>query len=309
MKHRRFQLFILKNTISITIPAICVFLLLIFMISRYPVFDQVRCNEITDAENVSVRLDNLYKNDTRNVEYVARDLYYTGFDYHVNDKLKGAYYYSIQDNELLLYLINTKQPKIYIEEQKIKGRIIKDSISTEYIMGQLANANQMDMEMIKQYAGTYIISEPDYPHAFVTMIYLIFFLPIVLCILVFIYTLLIWVQPVLHSQARQLVVYGDPNVVMAELNKELAYHLLYHKNNIYVTDAYMIVTHLTKTEVIKLDDVKYLSKNLVEGTGLHKNKEIYRLTMSNPDKLFSEIDFSSEKLIDEVVFYICGEKT
>ena len=31
--------------------------------------------------------------------------------------------------------------------------------------------------------------------------------------------------------------------------------------------------------------------------------------MSNPDKLFYEIDFTSEKVIDEVVFYIYGEKT
>lgn len=309
MKRRRFQLFIFKNTIAITIPAICVFLLLIFMISRYPVFDQVRCNKIGDIDNVSVRLENLYQSGTRNVEYTAHDLYYTGFDYHVNDKLKGAYYYSIRDNELLIYLIKTKNPKIYIEQQEIKGRIVVDSVSTDYIMGQLASANHMDAEMIKQYAGTYIISEPDYPHAFVTMIYLIFFLPVILCILVFLYTLLIWMQPVLHSQARQLVVYGDPNVIMAEINKELAYHLLYHKNNIYVTDAYMIISHLTKTEVVRLDDVKYLSKNLVEGTGLHKNKNIYRLTMSNPDKLFCEIDFSSEKVIDEVVFYIYGEKT
>ena len=309
MKHKRFQLFILRNTASITIPAICVFLLLIFMIARYPVFDQIRCNKIEDVQNLSVRLDNLYKNGTRNIEYTASDLYYTGFDYHVNYKRKGSYYYTIQDNQLLIYLIKTKQPKIYIEKQEIKGRIIKDSVSAEYIIGQLATTNHMDAEMIRQSACVYIVSEPDYPYAFVTMIYLIFFLPIVLCILIFLYTLLVWVQPALHSQVRQLVVYGNPHSVIAEINKELAYHLLYHKNNIYITDSYMIITHLTKTEVIRLDDVKYLSKNIVEGTGFHKNKQIYRLTMSNPDKLFYEIDFTSEKVIDEVVFYIYGEKT
>lgn len=309
MRHKRFQLFIFKNTIAITIPAIGVFLLLIFMLARYPVFEQIRCNKIEDVEKLSTRLDNLYKNDMRNVEYTAHDLYYTGFDYFVNDNKKGSYYYSLMDNELVIYLIKTKQPKIYIEEQRLKGHIIKDSVSAEYIMGQLATVNHMDTSMIKNYASVYVISEPDYPHAFITMIYAIFFIPIVLCILIFLYTILVWIQPVLHSQVRQLVVYGDPSAVMEELNKELCYHMLYHKSNIYITDSFMIIAHLTKTEVVRLDDVKYLSKNLIEGVGLRNKKQIYRLTMSNPDKLFCEIDFTSERVIDEVVRYIYGANT
>lgn len=309
MKNKRFHMFVIKNTIAITLPAIGVFLVLIFMFMKYPVFDRVRTNKMGNIEHVGDRLATLYASDTRNVEYTAHDLYYTGFQYHVDDKMKGAYYYSIQGDELLLYLVETKDPKIHIDKLTVKGRIVKDASSTEYIMSQLAAQSGMDVQLLKQYACVYIISEPDYPRAFITMLYVIFFLPVVLCILIFSYTLLVWVQPALHSQVRQLAVYGDPAVMIKEINAELAYHLLFHYNNIYITDNYMIISHITKTEVIKLDYVKYLSKNLVEKKRLfHKDGFVYRLTMSNPDKLFCEVDFTSEELIDQVVFYIRGEK-
>ena len=34
--------------------------------------------------------------------------------------------------------------------------------------------------------------------------------------------------------------------------------------------------------------------------------EVYRLTMSDPDTIFYEVDFVSEELIDDVVGYIRG---
>ena len=67
----------------------------------------------------------------------------------------------------------------------------------------------------------------------------------------------------------------------------------------------MIVSYLTKTDVIKLDLVKYMSKNIVEpDRGLYRGKEIYRLTFSNPEKLFYEVDFSNEELVDTVIEHI-----
>ena len=69
----------------------------------------------------------------------------------------------------------------------------------------------------------------------------------------------------------------------------------------------MIVSYLTKTDVIRLDNIKYMSKNLVEDEGgMHRKGKVYRLTMSNPDKMFYEVDFTSESLIDDVVRYIRG---
>ena len=64
-----------------------------------------------------------------------------------------------------------------------------------------------------------------------------------------------------------------------------------------------MVGYFVKTDVVKLDKVRYISKNLSEKRSRH-GKEVYCLTLSNPDTLFYEVYFSSERLVDDVIDYI-----
>lgn len=64
----------------------------------------------------------------------------------------------------------------------------------------------------------------------------------------------------------------------------------------------MIVNYLSRTDVIKLDMVKYISKNIIERPkSFGRFYKKFRLTLSNPDTLFYEIDFNSEEVIDTVI--------
>lgn len=307
MRNKKFETILLKNAVAVTVPAIVVFLLLIFMFMHYPVFNQIRCVNIGNIENLAARLEELEIAGTTNVEYTAKNLYYTGFDYYIDGKQTGAYYYSMDQDYMTLFLLKTEHPQIHIDSIKIKGKIVKDVVSTEHIINRLSENSGLDFEWMEEYCSSYVISEPDYPHAYNTMVYVFFCAPIVICVLIFVYTLLVWVNPLLHPQVRQLAVYGDPGAIIEELNLQLRKKLLYKKNNIYITEDYMIVSYLTKTDVIRLDNIKYMSKNLVEDEGgMHRKGKVYRLTMSNPDKMFYEVDFTSESLIDDVVRYIRG---
>lgn len=307
MGKKKFERLLLKNTLAVALPATVVFLVLIFMFIRYPIFDKIKCNDIGNIENVDERLAALYDAETTNVKYIAKNLYYTGFDYYVDNKLKGAYYYSTENDNLIMFLVKTDKPEMYIEQISLKGKIIKDSISTNHIMNQFALENELSPELLKGYCSEYIISEPDYPYAYVALVYVFFASPIIICVIVFIYTLLVWSNPVMHSQSRQLAEYGEPGAIIEELNLQLRNRIIFRKNNIYITEDYMIVNYLTRTDVIKLDYIKYLSKNIIEKYTLPgKSAKLYRLTMSNPEKMFYEVDFTSEELIDDVVDYIRG---
>lgn len=307
MGRKKFERLLLKNTLAVALPATAVFIVLIFMFIRYPIFDKIKCNDIGNIENVDERLAVLYDAETTNVKYIAKNLYYTGFDYYVDNKLKGAYYYSVENERLIMFLVKTDKPQMYIEQTELKGKIIKDSMSTNHIMNQFALKNDLNSELLQDYCSEYIISEPDYPYAYVTLVYVFFASPIIICVLVFIYTLLVWSNPVMHSQSRQLAEYGEPGAIIEELNLQLKNRLVYRKNNIYITEDYMIVNYLTKTDVIKLDYIKYLSKNIIERYNVFgKSTKLYRLTMSNPEKMFYEVDFAGEELIDDVIDYIRG---
>lgn len=308
MKSKRFETILLKNTLAITVPAIAVFLLLVFMFARYPLFDQIQCNSIGNIENVGQRIEELHGAGTTNVKYTAKNLYYTGFDYYVDGEIEGAYYYMMERSCMLLFLIKTQNPQMTIDSITIKGAIVKDAVSAEHILNRLTAEAGMDSAWMRQYCCDYLISEPDYPYSFIFMVYVLFYSPIVICVLIFAYTLLVWLNPLLYPQSRQLVVYGEPGAIIEELNLQLCNRLKFRKNNIYITDDYMIVSYLMKTDVIRLDYIRYLSKNLVEGGHrFRRHGDVYRLTMSNPDKLFYEVDFNSEELIDEVVAQIREE--
>ena len=107
-----------------------------------------------------------------------------------------------------------------------------------------------------------------------------------------------------YPQAKKLRAYGRRSAVIEQLNKELRDKLYFHYHGIYVTDNFLVATYWFHTDVIRLDDVRYLSKNRVEE---RSGRELYRLTLSEPETdLFYEIDFREEELIDACVDAIRG---
>ena len=68
-----------------------------------------------------------------------------------------------------------------------------------------------------------------------------------------------------------------------------------------MTDNFLVATYWFHTDVIRLDDVRYLSKNRVEE---RSGRELYRLTLSEPETdLFYEIDFREEELYGAILYY------
>ena len=301
MNKHKFELLLLKNTCAVALPAIAVLLVLVFMLCNYPVIDSTRCVEIGNIENLNSRMVELYENQTPNVKYIANELRYTGFDYIVDGKIKAAYYYYIDSNGLVLILVNTTEPEDILKNYEVKGKIIKDDIITSHIMNEYANQDNLDVELLRQYCSSYVISEPDYPYLFIFMLYLIICSPIIVCVIILCYTMVIWFNPRFNSQTNQLAAYGEIEAIIEDLNAQMKNALKLKHSNVYVTKDYMIVSYLTKTEVIKLDSISLMSKNIVEKKIFFKTKEVYRLTMSDPGKLFYEVDFGNEEIIDAVV--------
>ncbi len=304
---KKFQRLLLKNTFAVVGPAIAVFLVLSILIHRYPIMDRLKSENITGVADYNGRLQVMYESDLKLVSYDAKNLYYSGYDYYIDGEVKGAYYYSTENGYMNFFIIETDKPEMFIEEYTIEGEIVKDNISVTHIVNKLISSAGIKEEMVDNYYSYYVISELDYPSAYITLVYLLCMSPVIICGLIILYVLMIIVNPATHSQCEQLKNYGKVRAVIKEINYELKKKLLYKRENIYITHNYMIISHLLKTEVIKLDMVKYMSKNIVE-KAISKNRsiEVYRLTISNPGIMFYEVDFMEEDFIDQVVTNIRG---
>ena len=307
MGRKPFQRLLMKNTLAIAIPAIAVFVILTFMFARYPLLDRIQCHSIATMTDADITLGLMYAEKTTNVEYSAENLHYTGFDYYVDGELSGAYYYTKVGGKYLMLLVKTDNPPMKIDEKLVKGRIKKDKLTADHIVTGFALESGMDPALVENMTSDYVISEPEYPYAYVIMIYVFFAMPAFVALIIVIYTLLVCIQPSMNTQARQLREYGDPAEVIAEINSEMRRKLLFRKNNIYVTENYLVVSYLSKTDAIKLDEVQYISKNEVERKKAFRRSPVYRLTLSTPGRIFYEVDFSNESLIDDVIFHIENE--
>ena len=106
MKHKKFEIIMIKNTLAMMLPIMVLLLVLIFVAVRYSLFHAVQCYELTKIEPIEDQIAQLYSDGTTSVRYNAENLYYTGYNYLVENKIKGAYYYCFEDDHMVLSLIH-----------------------------------------------------------------------------------------------------------------------------------------------------------------------------------------------------------
>ena len=252
----------------------------------------------------------LLLNDTGKLGYIAPNSFMKNTsqkafrNYLVENKIKGAYYYCFEDDHMVFLLIKTKQPQNSIDKRTVKGRIVKDEVVTDHIIAGLSKNGEVPMNILDGFYDSYVISEPDFPYVYTGIAYIIVAALSMLYVFVLAYVVRLWMRPYKNPQAKKLRAYGRRSAVIEQLNTELRDKLYFHYHGIYVTDNFLVATYWFHTDVIRLDDVRYLSKNRVEERG---GRELYRLTLSEPETdLFYEIDFREEELIDACVDAIRG---
>ena len=146
----------------------------------------------------------------------------------------------------------------------MKGRIVKDEVVTDHIIAGLSKNGEVPMNILDGFYDSYVISEPDFPYVYTGIAYIIVAALSMLYVFVLAYVVRLWMRPYKNPQAKKLRAYGRRSAVIEQLNTELRDKLYFHYHGIYVTDNFLVATYWFHTDVIRLDDVRYLSKNRVE---------------------------------------------
>lgn len=289
---------------AIALPAILVLIVFIFMLMRYPVWERTKSISLVQSGDLYAQVDRVYRSGNTNVEVETDNLIYAGFNYYVNGEIKGAYYYQLNQDRIMFYIVETNNPEMQLDKIRIRARVIKDNVSTEYILTQLMTDAGFDRGFADDYYSEYVISECDYPKNYITMLYILLAAPIVIGVCIVIYTVIVWLNPVIHGQARQLRNYGDIHSIIEELNLQMLNHMVYKINNIYITEDYLIVSYLVRTDVIKLDQIKELEKTEIEKHTFMKKQKLYKLAFYNKNKTEYEIKLYNEETLNDIIDYI-----
>ncbi len=308
MSKRLFEKMLIKNLLSIMLPCIMILIVLICAVFKIADLNNLECVD-ADSEKEAIKM---FAKGSKNFKLDTEQLKYTGFDSTADGKTVGKYYYKIIDGRMYLYLIDDKLAEKLSDDEIISGSIkfsmVEDNATAAYITGEFAETLGISYGEAEGFCSPYIFSNTDYPMIQIVIIKSLSALLIVLLITSIIITFTGIIHTDINPMASGLKKYGVKKDVIEELNGQLLNHVVYEHENIFVTDDYLIISYISKTDVIKLDYIKYLSKHVeIKKRGLLKPVKIFRLTASDPDRLYYECDFLNEQIIDEVIACIRGE--
>lgn len=282
-----------KNTVAMLIPAVIVFGIVAFIILKYPILYHNTCHTVESLDDMK----SWYEKRCYIVRYNDLELKYTGYDYYENDKRLGAYYYSFIDDECLFVLVKTHNPEPILKNESICGRMMSDSAHLGAMIELFVTDTGLDKESFSSVVYPIMISEIDYPLRKMLLIWVFIITPFVIS-LSFIVMAFTWViRPFTHPSTKKLAEIGDRFLVYQELNSQLQREDVVHNYHYYFTENYLILNNLFTTDFIRIDFIRYISKHIT----MRGKRQIYRITMSNPEKMFFEKDFRLEKCADEIM--------
>ena len=294
-KQKSLRSLLFKNTIAILIPTILVLVAVLGASRHYPIIYRMTNHKIEQLTD----LDKWYGKRAYNVTVNPLQLKYTGYNYYEDERLTGAYYYSFMENTCVFFLIKTKNPEPVIENVTVRGKMLKDSATAEAMKNGFSQELGLDYNDFNTFVNPILISEPDYPYLEIILMWIVLILPSFGACAIIASSIVWTIRPERHPATRQLSEIGDRRLVYEEVQSQFKNRMLQHNYNYYVTEDYLIISHWMTTDFIRIDFIRYISKHVIQK--MHGKRQVYRLTMSNPEKMFYERDFHSESCADEIM--------
>lgn len=295
LKQERLSLLLLKNTIVMLIPAIIIFAVIFGITRRYPVIYQMTCHKVDTIEE----MQEWYNQSCYNVQLEVEQLKYTGYDYYEDGKQTGAYYYTFMEGQCIFFLMETKSPEAVLENITVQGKLLRDSAGLDAMKNEFSKELGLNYDSFISFVYPLMLSEVDYPYLEIFLLWLLIIIPYIAATSIIVLSIIWTIQPYRHPSAKQLSDFGDRKLVYEEIRSQFKNRLLQHNYNYYMTEEYLIISNWIRTDFIRIDYIRYISRHVI--MKMNGRKQVYRLTMSNPEKMFYENDFDSEACADEIM--------
>ena len=288
----------------ILVPLVAAFFSAALVAFRLSELREYNCYKLESVESAEGYINNYMLN----VSYDAAQLKPAGYDYTVNNKKMGEYYYLYQNDQIWLFALKYSGiDKIRHGNTLINFRITTDQQLVEQVMNDLSDSFGTEEKNLNGFINPIVMNEFEYPFLKILLSKVFLYGSISLFAFFLIYLFLVFFFPSLGIGASKLKRLGKKREMIKILNEEMKDKLLYSEESVYVTENYLISALISEMDVVRLDDIKYLSKHVEEKKGIFSKHNIYKLTASNVEKLYFEHDFESEEVIDKVIYYIRRE--
>ena len=113
-------------------------------------------------------IDTCYSDNTKYIECHASKLYYSGYDYLAGNKMKGHYYYSLENQKCTIYLISTgfvsnfDTPPLELTDITFRAVLKKNDTNLKPLLEYMSSDLNWNYSGIARHSASTIISQYHY---------------------------------------------------------------------------------------------------------------------------------------------------
>lgn len=292
---RRLNLLLLKNTIMALLPAVVILLIIIASMAHYNLLGNLEFHQIKNLED----LDAAYYDNIENVQITFQEIDNMGYDYTLNGKKAGSYYYAFLDGKCVILLVDSDEARLY--DYTVKGQLKQDNTMYNYLLGQCADAVGFSLDQMKSVTYRFVISEVDYPRVFYGIVKTAFYLAVLIVVFSIVEGLVCIAFPWLHPQMRKLKGVSSRRLIAGDINRQIHDAVRFDRGNVIVTKKYLIISTWMYTDIIILKEIEVISKHKERKKVFLGEKTVFKLIISNSRDMFYEHEFKNEDILDEMI--------
>ena len=245
-----FKKLLLRNLIFMFIPILIIEASFVFICTELKILDKNQTYELTNLSDI----DMFYKINKRNVSINADiDLIYSGFDYSVDNEIKGHYYYYTDGSFVYLFVINndTSDQIKRGESLSINATLVYDEASSELIKSEYLDYINKGEASLDGYFENIIINQPEYPERRIMFIEYTDLAAVCLIIITIIYLIITVLCPQYNILFSSKGISCSRKKLIKKLDSEMKNRVVSVNGADIITDNYIIKAHISHIKVKK----------------------------------------------------------
>ena len=294
-----------RNIIMMMLPLIVILLMFLMVGYKLSMLSEYSIYHVDKIDSI----EQLHNNGIKNISISLKDMEinYAGFDYEVNDKVLGKYYYYYHGNEIHLLVLEDG----YDKNDTINARISEDKVTANYVQSRLAETFNVKNENLDGFIKPYIVNQIEFPAMKILGIDYMKKIAIALIVICVLYMILAMIIPELNFETKPLREMGSVRAVIKELDEEMKNAERSEDGNEYTTPNYHItamISYISVTRKSLSESMMSLSQQMAEEESSVKNEisgsgdtdiQDEQVEKIDDDVVIEEVEVQSQELKDE----------
>ncbi len=204
-----------------------------------------------------------YSNGQRYVKVTVGTLYYSGYDYMQGSSVRGHYFYSLDNEQCRIYLIDKLSGEVpaVLNNYTVTGRLVFQPDSYSDLLTLMARDMGWTYEGISSVTMNVILSEPNFHNVLLLLMGILLFFALCFVLSSIVILLFNIIRPDYAYTFSSLGHHKERRKNILRAAAEFENRLLFESDTLYVTNRYFIYLSNFNAAIIPLENILWAYKH------------------------------------------------